>query len=94
MSEKLPSKQGRFDSLFKLFAKSFFVFVFSFLSLVPQGLVVAASGTPKVISYQGRLTDSTGNLLGGTGTNYFFKFSIWNNSTVGLGTKLWPQYSH
>ncbi|MGE5392800.1 MAG: hypothetical protein ACM3NH_03600, partial [Candidatus Saccharibacteria bacterium] len=52
--------------------------------------VVAAPGVPKTISYQGRLTDASGNLLGGAGTNYFFKFSIWDNPTVGMGNRLWP----
>jgi hypothetical protein len=62
----------------------------TFTSLFPQAAVLAASGTPKIISYQGRLYDASGNLLGGSGTSYYFKFSIWNNPTVGSGTKLWP----
>lgn len=51
----------------------------------------AVAGVPTVISYQGRLTDANGILLGGTsGTNYYFKFSIWDSATVGGGTRLWP----
>ncbi|HVY56205.1 MAG TPA: hypothetical protein VHC46_10660, partial [Thermodesulfobacteriota bacterium] len=45
---------------------------------------------PSTLSYQGRLTDGSGNLLGGTGTTYYFKFSLWNNATVGNGSRLWP----
>lgn len=53
-------------------------------------VVHAAPGVPEIISYQGRLTDDNGVLLGGTGTTYYFKFSIWDSPTVGGGTKLWP----
>lgn len=50
----------------------------------------AATGAPASFAYQGRLYDSSGNLLGGTGTDYCFKYSIYDNATVGAGTKLWP----
>ncbi|MEI6305178.1 MAG: hypothetical protein WCP09_04190, partial [Candidatus Taylorbacteria bacterium] len=53
----------------------------------------ADTGAPSIISYQGRLTDSSGNLLGGNGTPYYFKFSFWDSPTVGQGTKLWPTSS-
>jgi hypothetical protein len=49
-----------------------------------------AAGTPLIFSYQGRLTNASGDLVGGSGTAYYFKFSIWNNSVSGTGTKLWP----
>jgi len=52
--------------------------------------VSAASTPPTILSYQGRLADSGGNLLGGAGTTYYFKFSLWDNATVGSGTKVWP----
>ena len=53
----------------------------------------AETGVPSVISYQGRLTDSNGNLLGGAGTPYFFKFSFWDSPTVGQGNRVWPTAS-
>ena len=49
-----------------------------------------AAGTPLIFSYQGRLTNSAGDLVGGSGTTYYFKYSIWNNQTVGSGSQLWP----
>lgn len=63
---------------------------FVFLSSLTFSFVSADTGVPNTISYQGRLTDSGGNALGGSGTTYYFKFSIWDNPTVGSGTKLWP----
>ena len=62
----------------------------SFSVSLPVEIVRAAQIPPQIFTYQGRLTDSGGNLLGGSGTSYYFKFSIWNNATVGSGTRLWP----
>lgn len=63
----------------------FIITLFAFLFLL--GISVYAAGTPSIISYQGRLADSSGDLLTGT---YYFKFSIWDNATVGAGSRLWP----
>ncbi|MCX6731837.1 MAG: hypothetical protein NTX55_02525 [Candidatus Parcubacteria bacterium] len=47
-----------------------------------------AAGTPSIFSYQGRLTNSSGDLLGDSGTTYYFAFSIWDAASS--GTQLWP----
>lgn len=57
---------------------------------VPLSRADAATGAPEILSYQGHLLDSSGNLLGGSGTDYCFKFSLYDSPTVGVGTKLWP----
>ena len=80
---------------FKFFVKgSIFwitLFLLSLLYFVYSSIpVYTASGVPETISYQGRLADSSGDLLGGDGTSYNFKFSIWDGATIGVGTQLWP----
>src|SRR3989344_1156939 len=92
-------KYALFSEVPRLFAKRHFL-----LSIVATGVFLigiafifsmyvraeAASGVPTIVSYQGRLTDGSSNLLGGSGTTFYFKFSIWDNVTVGSGTRLWP----
>jgi hypothetical protein len=70
------------------FSVAFFV-IFVFL-LTPLSSVLAISGVPQIMSYQGRLANSAGDLVGGSGAIYSFKFSLWDSATVGGGNQVWP----
>ncbi len=51
----------------------------------------AAAEAPRILNYQGRLLDSAGNPLGNAGTDFCFKFSIYDDALVGApDNKLWP----
>ena len=63
------------------------------LAITPLPQARASFGPPAILGYQGRLTNSSGDLLGGSGTTYYFKFSIWDNATAGSGNQLWPASS-
>lgn len=67
---------------------SLFLYVSFAAHIVWPDLSRAAAGVSPYLSYEGRLSDSSGNPLGGTGEPYCFRFSIYDSASG--GTKLWP----
>jgi len=82
---KLKIKNSRF------FIFSIILVVLSVFSLLPFS-AQAATGAPKILNYQGRLLNKTsGDLLGVPPEDYCFRFSIYDDVTVGApDNKIWP----
>jgi len=80
---------GVFSRNFRIPIFIFLIFIFGLWFLVFNFKNTSASSIPRIVSYQGRLYDKDGNLLGESGTIYYFRFSVWNTSAA--GAKLWPE---
>src|SRR3989344_4095536 len=66
-----------------------FIFTLLFSTFLLPNFTQAAAGVPLLINFQGRLMNSSGTLLGSaSGTDYCYKFSIWDAATA--GSKIWP----
>ncbi|MFA6407203.1 MAG: hypothetical protein WCV80_00665 [Candidatus Paceibacterota bacterium] len=74
-------------TLFEFVLSTIFVISLASFTLFPNQ-VNAVAGVSKKLSYQGRLTDTSGNALGGAGTTYYFCLSIYDAAAA--GAKLWP----
>lgn len=71
--------------------KSVFNLLVLGLFFSPSFLVRSSlAATPKSFGYQGQLADSAGNPLGGSGSVFYFKFSLWDHQEVRSGNRVWP----
>lgn len=85
------SRRSRGTAFFILAAEavlSVFLYMSFAAHLVWPDLSRAAAGISPYLSYEGRLSDASGNPLGGTGEPYCFRFSIYDSASS--GSKLWP----
>lgn len=89
--EKSSMKKGAFIAMGIVAIEALFSFLLYF-SLVGRIFAPkptdAAAGVPQLLSYQGRLTDTSGNPLGGTGTVYCFRYGIYDAPSG--GSRVWP----
>lgn len=74
------------------FSRFFCIIVIVLFLFFPGSFALAISGVPSMVSFQGRLLDGSGNLLGGTGsTNFCFRFSLYDDEIPGApDVKFWP----
>lgn len=82
------SRYGSFAIIIAEIVLSFFVYVSFAAHILWPEASRAAAGVSSLLSYEGRLMDTSGNPLGGTGEPYCFRFSIYD--TESAGSKLWP----
>jgi len=86
MKNTLPiSTLAKHKSYLALVVLTFISFILSILFLSPTPPIQAATGVPKLLNFQGRLTDSSDNLLTGT---YYICFWIYDAESA--GSKVWP----
>ncbi len=87
---KIFVQKNKLFTLVNYFFKITFFLIF--VMSIFMNTAYAVTGSPRIMNHQGRLLDSSGNLLGGSGgTNYCFRFSFYDDSSVGVpDSRLWP----